>query len=80
MKLSVKCILAYRDQFDDNCFFAEPSDLIMVEDPQTKKYYISTYTETEEEFMDRLKRSQEAQRNLFFEEWEEHRIVPGMMY
>lgn len=52
----------------------------MVLNPDTGKYYISPYNETEEEFMDRLERSKRENRNLFFEEWDEFIMIPGVLY
>lgn len=60
--------------------FAEPSSNIMVLNPDTGKYYISPYNETEEEFMDRLERSKRENRTLFFEEWDEFIMIPGVLY
>lgn len=79
--LTSKCVWAYREQFGTNeCAFAEPSCSIMVLNPDTMKYHISPYNETEEEFMDRLERSKRENRNLFFEEWDEFIMIPGVMY
>lgn len=79
--LTSKCVLAYREQFDTyDCAFAEPSCNIMVVDPDTGKYHISPYNETDEEFMDRLERSKREHRNLFFEEWDEFIMKPGVLY
>lgn len=79
--LTSKCVWAYREQFDTNkCMFAEPGNEIMVINPDTGKYHISPYNETEEEFMDRLERSKRENRNLYFEEWDEFIMLPGVMY
>lgn len=79
--LTSKCVWAYREQFDTKkCVFAEPSSHIMVLNPDTGKYYISPYNETEEECMDRLERSKRENRNLFFEEWDEFIMIPGVLY
>ena len=47
------------------------------------KEYVMPYDETEESFIDRIERSKQAGRNLFFEEWEEAKpydTSPGMRY
>ena len=79
--LTSKCVWAYREQFHTNgCAFAEPSNNIMVVDPDTGKTLISPKDETEKEFMDRLDRSKREHRNLFFEEWEEFVMKPDVLY
>ena len=79
--LTSKCIWAYREQFvDSECAFAEPSSNIFAVDPDTRKTYISSGYETDEEFFDRLERSKREHRNLFFEEWDEFVMQPGVLY
>ena len=79
--LTSKCVWAYRVQFGTKkCMFAEPSCNIMVVNPDTGKTHISPHNETDEEFMDRLERSKCEHRNLFFEEWDEFIMKPGVLY
>lgn len=70
--LTSKCIWTYREQFNnEDCFFAEPGNNIIIINPDTKKTYISPEEETEIIFMDRINRCKQEHRNLFFEEWDE---------
>ena len=79
--LSSECIWAYREQFGDSeCAFAEPSSNIFVVNPDTGIAYISSGYETDEEFFNRLERCKQEHRNLFFEEWDEFVIEPGVLY
>lgn len=79
--LTSKCVWAYREQFGTKkCAFAEPGSQIMIFNPDTGKYHISPFDETEEEFKDRLERSKRENRNLFFEEWDEDIMIPGVLY
>lgn len=79
--LTSKCIWSYRKQFCTNdCTFAEPGNNVMIIDPDTGKTHISPDSETEKDFMDRLDRSKREHRNLFFEEWEEFAMKPGVIY
>ncbi len=79
--LTEKNVYEYRKYFDtDNCAFAEPGNQIMIFNKKTSTYHISPPEETNEIFMDRLKRCEEEQRNLFFEEWEEFVMKPGVLY
>ena len=43
--------------------------------PETGKHYICPLDETDEIFLDRIERSKQAGRNLFFEEWPEAKPV-----
>jgi hypothetical protein len=73
--------MAYREQFkDNNCAFAEPGNRIMVINPENGKTYISPFEESESDFMGRIERSKQECRNLFFEEWEEDVLIPGVLY
>ena len=73
-------IMEYRKAFsDENCWYAVPSSLVMVTSPEDKSY-LSPIDEDDETFLDRVKRSQEAGRNLFYEEWPEHVSEPGVWY
>ena len=68
-KLSTECIIAYWKQYPDldGCGYGEPDGGFAVYDGDYQ--YIAPIDETDETFMDRLKRSKDAGRNLFFEEW-----------
>lgn len=67
--LSTKCVFEYRNQFpSDKCYFGEPGSQILIENGETA--FISPFNETDKIFFDRLKRSREVGRNLFYEEWD----------
>ena len=69
MILSEKCLNLYREQYpDDYCGFQMPTGMFMIESEDT--CYIQPETETDETFMDRIDRSRNQGRNLFYEEWE----------
>ena len=61
---------AYEEAFPESklCFLSPGGDATAV-DLENEKEYVMPFDETEEVFMDRIKRSQQAGRNLFFEEW-----------
>ena len=63
-------IIAYEEAFPESklCFLS-PSGNVAVVDFANNEEYVMPDEETEESFMDRIRRSQEAGRNLFFEEW-----------
>ncbi len=46
-------------------------DALVTTNPETGKTYICPMLETDEVFLDRIERSKQAGRNLFFEEWPE---------
>ena len=69
MKLSDKCVELYRDQYpEDCCGFLVPGCCFKIENEDAM--YIQPENENDELFIDRLKRSKMAGRNLFYEEWE----------
>ncbi len=73
--LTSKSVFAYRKQFpDDNCFFSEPGSGILIENKE--EAFISPFDETDEVFFDRLVRSKEIGRNLFYEEWNTFEYAP----
>ena len=61
---------AYREAFPDSklCFLM-PDGAVTVVDFENNHEYKMPLEETTESFMDRIRRSQEVGRNLFFEEW-----------
>ena len=61
---------AYREAFPDSklCFLMPDGDVTVV-DFENNREYKMPLEETTESFMDRIRRSQEVGRNLFFEEW-----------
>lgn len=71
MRISDKCIDAYRAQYpkDDCCIDECFGDVVISRESDEKSFYNPEH-ESDEVFMDRLKRSREAERNLFYEEWE----------
>lgn len=58
-------MMAYFEAFGSMPFFAEPSSVIVVEGENGSLYMVD---EPEEKTLDRIQRSKEAGRNLFFEE------------
>ena len=79
--ISKKCMVAYWMQYPDGgCGYAEPSDIIIVCDNENMKSYRMPADETDDTFMDRLKRSKDENKNLFFTEWEEIKNIPGAQY
>lgn len=64
-----KAILEYRRYAEgDTCGFLHEYDgkLVIV---HNDKYYLCPEEETTESFLDRIQRSTELKRNLFYEEW-----------
>lgn len=71
MRVSDECIENYMMQFpEDDIFIEESNNLVAIKDKKTNILYIQPRMENDEEFMDRLKRSKKAQKNLFYKEWE----------
>lgn len=70
--ISYKCIEAYRKQYPkDGCWTDECWGDAIVEREIDEKSFYNPKGESDEVFMDRLNRSREVGRNLFYEEWEE---------
>jgi len=77
--IPVECLEAYWEAYpDDECFYLEPSVDVII--GTADKSYEQPEGETKDIFMDRLKRSKEAGRNLFYEEWPEFKYIPGAVY
>ena len=68
--MSDSIICAYEEAFPNSkvCFLMPSGDLSVVDFNSNREYRMPE-EETEETFMDRIRRSQEQGRNLFFEEW-----------
>ena len=68
--MSDAMIIAYQEAFPESklCFLSPSGDMTAV-DLENNKEYVKPFDETEEVFMDRIRRSKDRGRNLFFEEW-----------
>lgn len=78
--LSEKCITAYRAQYpDDDCGYEESTGNIMIESADGKLFCPSA-SETDENFIERLKRSSTTGKNLFYEEWMTFEYQPECDY
>ena len=68
--MSDSIICAYEEAFPNSkvCFLMPSGDLSVVDFKNNREYRMPE-DESEETFMDRIRRSQEQGRNLFFEEW-----------
>ena len=64
---------AYEEAFPESklCFLSPSGDMTAV-DLEKDIEYVKPFDETEEVFMDRIRRSKEQGRNLFFEEWPQY--------
>ena len=71
--MSDTIINAYEQAFPDSkvCFLM-PSGNLSVVDFENNREYQMPEDESEETFMDRIRRSQAQGRNLFFEEWPQY--------
>ena len=67
-----ECIKAYWQAFpnNDGCGLYEPDGVFCVE--YGDRLYKMPENETKNAFMDRIKRSKTARKNLFFDEWQEY--------
>ena len=65
MTLTPKMIKAYYEAFKRKVYVDEPTDNVIIEDSSGNAFSLDV---TEEQFMDKIKRSKEAGRNLFYEE------------
>ena len=74
--------LDYDDTFGSIIRHHMPDGPAYVEDPETGKKYAIPDGETLEQFCDRIRRSKECGRNLFFEEWDPYTFEykPGLIY
>ncbi|MBE5775627.1 MAG: hypothetical protein E7337_17190 [Clostridiales bacterium] len=68
--MSDTMIIAYQEAFPESklCFLSPSGDMTAV-DLDNNKEYVKPFDETEEVFIDRIRRSKEKGCNLFFEEW-----------
>lgn len=79
--INYSSVLKYREKFpDDYCAFAEPSDNVIISNDTLNISVISPANETDDVFLDRLSRSNEAGENLFYKEWEKFEYKEGMKY
>lgn len=71
--MSDSIICAYEEAFPNSkvCFLMPSGDLSVVDFSSNREYRMPE-DESEETFMDRIRRSQEQGRNLFFEEWPQY--------
>lgn len=71
--MSESIICAYEEAFPNSkvCFLMPSGDLSVVDFSSDREYRMPE-DESEETFMDRIRRSQEQGRNLFFEEWPQY--------
>ncbi|MBR2259723.1 MAG: hypothetical protein IJ899_20770 [Blautia sp.] len=77
---STECIEAYQRVFpDDICFRLMPDGQFLVGKINDRRY-IQPLHETDETFMDRVRRSEAEGRNLFYEEWKEYKPNPNYIY
>lgn len=74
-------ILKYHEAFpEDACGYAVPSSLVAIDSHVDQRTFISPIDEDDETFIDRIERSKEAGRNLFYEEWEEEEMEEGVWH
>ena len=68
--INYSCIKKYREQYpNDICAFSEPGPGVMITSKVNRKSFISPADETEESFLERLKRSIEDNHNYFYDDW-----------
>lgn len=78
--ISSKCIKAYRSAYpQDGCAFAEPSSLVLIVNKDGNSF-ISPFSETEEELMNRLEKSLKDGINYFYIEWEKYSPQSNVLY
>lgn len=63
--MTQKMTIEYFTAFNSVPFVSEPSNAVIVEDGDGTAFLV---TDTEAQFLDRIRRSKEVGRNLFFEE------------
>ncbi len=70
MRISDKCIDAYREQYpDDDCGIDECFGDVIICRAEDDVCFYNPKREDDEIFMDRLRRSQRLGKNLFYQEW-----------
>ena len=74
--------LAYLKQYPgEECAFGEPANNVLIAKSEDSDIcVIEPKGETVEAFMNRLKRSKEEGRNLFYEEWPTFKYEDGVAY
>lgn len=74
-KEQVQCMYEYRKfAKKDDCGIEIITDVLFISHEKSKdeyKTYFLPENETVENFLDRIERSKKADKNLFYEEWEE---------
>lgn len=81
--ISGECLREYGRQYpNDDCGYEESSasGLVSLSNEKGKMVIQKDKNETDEIFMDRLKRSKACGRNLFFEEWKPFEYLPNRDY
>lgn len=72
---------AYERQFPrDSIYWSVITDALMIESSGDGNEFAEPEGETDEIFFSRLKRSREAGRNLFYEEWPKSEYDPDAIY
>ncbi len=72
MRISDMIMKQYYDTYPEDDIGIEENSggRISIYSPNTGKNYLQPRNETEETFIDRIERSRQTGRNLFYEEWE----------
>lgn len=79
--ISYTSILEYRKLYpNDICVYNEPGNGILISNRTTGASFISPDGESDETFLDRISRSKEENKNLFYDEWEKFEYEEGMIY
>lgn len=80
--ISYESIKQYREAFpDDSCAYdAVGYGEVIITSGNTGKAFRSDLTETDEVFLDRIKRSIEQAKNLFYDEWSPLVYKEGCIY
>lgn len=79
--ISRECLQAYREAFpESDCFYGEPSSLVVVQETDSEEAHIQPESETEAQFLGRIQRSKSEGRNLFYEEWPLLDYEPDNLY
>lgn len=80
--ISYNSIKQYRNAFpDDSCAYdAAGYGEVIITNGKTGESFRSDLAETDEKFLDRIKRSAEQSKNLFYDEWNRVAFKEGCIY
>ena len=79
--ISYASIQKYRKLYpNDICAYSEPGDSVLISNKDTGDSFISPDDETDDIFLERIEKSSEIGKNLFYEEWKRFEYEKESIY